>query len=106
MVLVQRAVQAHVAIPRLAIWEKRTFVFVSGSTSHMRDDMADYVYPSRVKRLRNTTSRPFAGVKMVVCGCDRVAELHAAREMEGGLCLFWCVNPFLVGVLGDSTSIW
>jgi orotidine-5'-phosphate decarboxylase len=65
--------------------EKRTFVFVSGSTSHMRDDMAGSIYQSRAKRLRNTTSRLVAGLKIVVCGCDRLAELHAALELEGGL---------------------
>lgn len=42
--------------------EKRTFVFVSGSTSHMRDDMTGSIYISKVRKLSVSTSQPAAGV--------------------------------------------
>lgn len=52
--LVQRLVQAHVAIlarPDHQMSENRTFVFVSGSTSHMRDDIVGSVYTKKGERI-------------------------------------------------------
>jgi hypothetical protein len=42
--------------------KERTLVFVSGSTSHMRDDMAGSIYNVKAEELTNSTSRPAAGV--------------------------------------------
>jgi hypothetical protein len=66
-VLVQRPDQAQVAIlarPDQRMSEKRTFVFVSGSTSHMRDDMSGSDYAKKRERIKkNHVSRARRGLE-------------------------------------------